>query len=86
VEQFSVPLVSSAFVSAAVDARVGEQPRLTDAIAALPPAVLRTQLLLLFLCAGPSTNYWLWALPLEAGAQQAGAVDHEAVAVLLRLL
>ena len=82
----SVPLGSPAFVAAAVAERVGGQRRLTDAIAALPPSALQTQLLLLRLCAGPRANYWLRALPLEAGAQLAGAVDRDAVAVLLRLL
>jgi len=53
VEQFSVPIGFSGFVSAAVDARVGDQRPLTDPIAAPPRTALQSQLLLLRLCAGP---------------------------------
>jgi len=56
VQQFSVLLGTPDFVSAAVRALVGEQRRLTEAIASLPPSALQTQLLLLRLCTGPRAN------------------------------
>jgi len=86
VTQFSVPLVSHAFVRAGVEALVVEQRRLTDAIAALPHSALQAQLQLLRLCAGPRAHYWLRALPLEAAAQLAAAVEGDASAVLKDLL
>jgi len=86
VQQFSALLGTPNSVSAAVRALVAEQRRLTEVIAALPPSALQTQLLLLRLCAGPRANYWLLALPLEAGAELASAVDRDAGDVLARLL
>jgi len=86
VTQFSVLLGSHSFVRAGVEGLVVEQRRLTDAIAALPPAALQMQLSLLRLCAGPRDNYLLRALPLEAAAQLAAAVDGDASAVLKGLL
>jgi len=86
VVQFSVPLGGDDFVSAGVDAVAADHRKLVAAIAALPPAELQAQLLLLRLCAGPRANYWLRALPLVAGARLAAAVDTDSQAVLGRLL
>ncbi|GAB0492089.1 hypothetical protein MMPV_003348 [Pyropia vietnamensis] len=86
VTQFSVPLGSDAHVAAGVDALAEEQGRLSAAIAALPPAELQAQLLLLRLCSGPRPNYWLRALPLVWGARLAAAVDRDAHAAVLSAL
>ncbi|KAK1867171.1 hypothetical protein I4F81_009680 [Pyropia yezoensis] len=86
VTQFSVPLGSDAHVAAGVDALAEEQGRLSAAIAALPPAELQAQLLLLRLCSGPRPNYWLRALPLQWGARLAAAVDRDARAAVLSVL
>ena len=86
VPQFSAPLGTRDFVSAAVRALAGEQRRLTEAIASLFPAFFKTQLLLLRLCAGPRASHWMRALRLQAGAQRASAMDRDAGDVLARLL
>ena len=86
VVQFSVPLGTDAFMSAAVDQLVVDQRGLTAAITALPAAELQSQLLLLRLCAGPQPSYWLRALPLVWGARLPGAVDRAAQAALRQLL
>lgn len=84
--QFSVPLGAHEFVSRAVDRLARGMRELTDAMLALPPTDLQGRLLLLRLCAGPRTNYWLRGLSLVACARHAGAVDHDAGRALASLL
>jgi len=86
VVQFSVPLGTDAFMTAAVDQLAVDQRGLAAAITALPATELQSQLLLLRLCAGSQPKYWLRAVPLVWGARLAGAVDRAAQAPLRQLL
>ena len=86
VMQFSLPLGSDAFVAAAVDRLAATHGALTDAIAALPPSEVQSQLLLFRLYAGPQPNYWLRALSLVWGGRLAGYVDRAAQSSFRRLL
>jgi len=75
-----------AFVEVAMDRLTADQRRLVGAIADLPVGDLQSQLLLLRLCAGPRTSYWLRVLPLAAAERLAAAVDNDAKVVLTRLV
>jgi len=59
---------------------------MTEAAVALPRRDQQSQILLLRLCAGPQTKYWLWALPQVWGARLAGSVDRAAKGAMRRLL
>jgi len=64
VTQFPLPQGTDAFVAAAVDRLAATHCALTDAIVALPPSELQSQLLLLRPSAGPQPTYWLRTIPL----------------------
>lgn len=84
--QFSVPLVSPAFIASAVDKLATDRRGLDDAILSLPPAELQAQLLLLRCCEGPRLYYWLRALPLEWGRCLETAVEVTSIGDLLTIL
>lgn len=86
VVQLYASLGGPAFVEVARDRLTADQRRLSGAIADRPVGDLQSQLLLLRLCAGPRTNYWLPVLPLAAAARLAAAVDKDAKVVLTGLV
>eukprot|EP00168_Porphyra_purpurea_P017443 TRINITY_DN603_c0_g1_i2.p2 TRINITY_DN603_c0_g1~~TRINITY_DN603_c0_g1_i2.p2 ORF type:complete len:297 (-),score=47.21 TRINITY_DN603_c0_g1_i2:1003-1893(-) len=86
VEQFSIPLGTPDSVAARVAAMAADNAAGVAAVVALQEEELQTKLLLLRLCAGPQVTFALRALPPDAGAPLAAAVDADVQRTVLSLL